>query len=82
MEETQHLAVGPIFGDSHFDCGPPSGSLDLGDALLDKASIPSVGDNVPETASTPLLITAQISPNDTAKTRTVCEFVIPRPPKS
>lgn len=81
MEETQHLAVGPIFGDSHFDCGPPSGSLDLGDALLDIASVPSVGDDVPETASNPLLITAQISPNDTANTRTVCEFVDTESPK-
>lgn len=81
MEETQYLAVGPIFGDSHFDCGPPSGSLDLGDALLDIASVPSVGDDVPETASNPLLITAQISPNDTANTRTVCEFVDTESPK-
>lgn len=75
-EYMQHLAVSPIFGDSHFDCGLPSGSLNPGDALLDKALVPSVGDDVPETTITPLLIAALISPNDTANALNLCEFVV------
>lgn len=76
VEKTQYLAVDPIFEDSHFDCDPASGSgLDPVDAMLNKPLVPSVGNDISKTVSTPLLITAQISPNDTANF-TLCEFSV------
>lgn len=80
-DEIQHLAVGPIFGDSRFNCGPPSGSLDPGDALLNESLVPSVGDDVPKTPGTPFLITAQISSNDTADALALCELADTETPK-
>jgi hypothetical protein len=73
VKETQHLAAGPIFEDSHFDCGPSSGSrLDPVDATLNQTLV-FVVDAVPKTASTPIFA-AQISPNDPSKALTLCDF--------
>lgn len=81
VEETQHLAVGPIFGDSHFDCGPLSCSLGPGHTLRNNPLVPSVGDEVIKTAGTPFLITAQISSNDTADALALCELADTETPK-
>lgn len=76
VEETQYYAVDPIFEDSHFNCGPASGSrLEPADAMLNKPLVSSVGNDIPKTASTPLLITAQISPNETGNF-TLCRFSV------